>query len=717
MANAEILDQSRIELDDAPNTEAPSSDLAQHLTTSATLLAAAATLTACGGGGEDTPAASPANNRVQPAGIGSYGTPDAAGAWRFLQQASMGGTEADIKTNVIAKGYEGWLSEQMAIPYSNTVANKAPAAGTYAYDYYVARAGGAPKQTLRPGIPSSSSPFGTIDSVDDEWSRHITAYLWSRSVNNTDQLRQRVVYALSQFLVVSLRHEVLGFSPFLVAGYMDMLCANAFGNFRTLIENVCRSPAMGYYLTHAANTAPEFDDTTTPPTIKRIPDQNFARELLQLFTLGLTKLNMDGTEVTVGGVPVPSLTATDVPVLSNVFTGWALDRSADYAVSPLLMYRYRSTQTATADIWNFQERDELYDTSENGFDLDKRVYYFSSRPRYRRSLRYIVSMAPFVTFTQKRIHEINKDTSGQFVQEDLGTIQTHSTQALMCRQLGLSSTQPVAFLGNSAFQLGLDPVSSMKNALDAIFAHQNLAPFVAKQMIQHLVTSNPSTTYVQSVATAFQNANWDMKVLIRAILMDTEARLVSTSVSYGRLKEPYLRVVQLMRAFGVPGLYPAETLTIADPIKALNLNHQYMWAPSVFNDFSPRYVYKGGKMANSNKVMPQMQICTETSVVAYVNAMHDILQKGLGQSDLPIDTTGNSPGALLLKPIVDAKPTPAGIVSLINLRLFGGTMSEDLQNMTLGAATGTSTTDATLLNRIKAAIFLAVLSTEYLVQR
>lgn len=700
---------------------AQESSALHHGPTVGVLLASAVALTACGGGGDNTNTSANASEDLplQAAAIGTYGKPDTSGAFRFLQQATMGATEAELLTNVPNLGYAGWLDAQMSKPYSNAIVNKTPSPGTYAHVYAYERAGGPPVDTLRPGVPSKDSAFGTIDSGGSEWSRHVTAYLWNRSVYNDDQLRQRVVYALSQFLVTSMRNEVLGFTPMLMAGYMDMLCANAFGNFRTLIENVCRSPAMGYYLTHAANTAPEFDDTTSPPSIKRIPDQNFARELLQLFTLGLTKLNMDGTPVLVNGLTVPTLASTDVTVLSNVFTGWALDRSADYAVEPLQTYRYRSKETATADLWCFQERDELYDTSNNGFDLDKRLYYFNSRPRWRSSIRYVVPMAAYTTFQEKRVHEINKDALGNPVVENLGPpIQAHSTQALMRRQLGLSATNdPVKFLG-SDFILGADPHASMKKALDLIFAHQNLAPFVAKQMIQHLVTSNPSASYVNSVATAFRNSGWDMKTLIKAILLDTEARTAS-GTSYGRLKEPYLRVVQLMRGFGVPGLYPAETNSIADTNNALNLNHQYMWAPSVFNDFSPRYAYKGSRMDKAGKVTPQMQICTEASVIAYVNAIHDILKKGLGQGSvgLPDDTTGNSPGALLLKPFADTKPTPQAIVNKINLLFFGNTMSTDLQKVVLSAATGGTPTDATLLDRIKAAIFLAAISSEFLVQR
>jgi uncharacterized protein (DUF1800 family) len=737
MTNTQLLDQPQTGLDEpglaqglSPASETASADSegAQHLLTAGAILASAAALAACGGGNEDAggaqaTAATPTDGRVQRAAVGTYGRPDTAGAFRFLQQATMGATEADLTINVPNLGYAGWLDAQMSKPYSNAIVNKVPSPETYAYVYAYARAGGPPKDTLNPGVPSKESAFGTIVSNGSEWSRHVTAYLWQRSVYNDDQLRQRVVYALSQFLVTSMRHEVLGFTPMLMAGYLDMLSANAFGNFRTLIENVCRSPAMGYYLTHVANTAPDIDDTTSPPSIKRIPDQNFARELLQLFTLGLTKLKMDGTPVLVNGLTVPTLAATDVTVLSNVFTGWALDNSADYAVEPLQTYRYRSKETATADLWCFQERDELYDTSNNGFDLDKRLYYFGSRPRWRSSIRYVVPMAAYTTYQQKRVHEINKDALGNPVVENLGEpIQAHSTQVLMRKQLGLSATSdPVKFLG-SDFTLGADPHASMKKALDLIFAHQNLAPFVAKQMIQHLVTSNPSTSYVNSVATAFKNSGWDMKTLIKAVLLDTEARTAS-GTSYGRLKDPYLRVVQLFRGFGVRGLYPAETISIADANNALNLNHQYMWAPSVFNDFSPRYAYKGSRMDKAGKVTPQMQICTETSSIAYVNAIHDILKKGLGQSNalgqsaLPDDTTGDSPGALLLKPFADTKPTPQAIVNKINLLYFGNTMSTDLQKVVLTAATGGTPTDATLLDRIKAAIFLAAISSEFLVQR
>lgn len=582
----------------------------------AVAMAASAALAACGGGGND-----PEVGATSSSGQGSSGgrataqalLPTASAsrtdAWRFLNQATLGPTAKEVDF-VTSYGIEAWLSQQFAIktPKRNWVQT---------YQKY--RNGG------------------------DHWNRFVTFAWWEMALSGDDLLRQRVVNALIEILVVSMRDDTVGFRPILAAGYMDVLSQNAFGNFRQLIEGVCKSPAMGAYLSHIGNQPPDGN--------RRIPDQNFARELIQLFTLGLSLLNMDGTQaLDANGRPQSTTKSTDIPVLSNVFTGWALNDDAALATSS-----------------------------------DDVVRWFGDFTADRNSSRQAIPMKGYANY--------------------------HSNDALVAAQLKLGTT-PITFLGK-AFGLKPTPQESLNAALDVIFQHQNLAPFIAKQMIQRLVTSNPSPSYVQRVATVFKSSNWNMQTLIRAILTDTEARSAATAATttFGKLREPLVRVVHLLRAFGVQEAFVGNTHVVASDWVALNLNQGPIWAPSVFNFFSPSYRFVGGAMALAGKVTPEMQITTEASVIAYINAVYDIIANGLTQ-----EWTGSRTGKINISEEVALAGTPSSVVSNINRKLFGNTMSANLITQVTAAATA-SGSSATATERVNAAIFLAVVSPEYLVQK
>lgn len=712
MTEQNTMDISR----DAPEAvnSAPEAPATQGLATAAILsVTAAAALSACGGGGGDgaSDLASGAAGRAQAMATTftqtwpTWGTPTYDQAWRFLQQASMGPTEAEVST-VVANGFDAWLNAQFALPVSPDGANTPNCNYTSCYSVHSGTTEPYYFDTSAYGIAQGAldvpvRPYGSIQRSG--WMRFVSFASWYKPYFNTDQLRLRVAHALSQFLVVSLQNADLEFRPQYVTYFMDMLAENAFGNYRTLIENVAKSPAMAIYLSHLANRPPDFSgtivDPTNPPAIVRIPDQNFARELIQLFTIGLTKLNMDGSQVLVNGQPVMSTKREDVIVLSNVFTGWNYDNSTALA-TPFLQYQYTANPTSASNAYTTTQMDdlELFDFDINGVKVNN----WWSWPHHRsKRLKTLKGYSQFTPWTQA--------PGGSKVNG--AVMNVHSTQLQVAAQLGVATTS-VKFL-DQPFTMDTTPAASMGKALDLIFAHQNLAPFVAKQMIQHLVTSNPSKAYVQRVATAFKSANWDMKILIKAILLDNEARLQSqaNATTYGRLREPFLRVMSMFRAIGIGpnGLFVAETNHVADPALALNLNNAPMRAPTVFNDFSPNYVAVGGAMAAQGKVTPQMQIATETATVAYANAVYEIIANGLGQDP----TNSGQSGLLNIDALVTASTTVAQMVDIINRKLFGNVMSAELKAIVQTAATGS----ASHVNRFKAALYVAVMSTEFMVQR
>ncbi|MFN7726427.1 MAG: DUF1800 family protein, partial [Rubrivivax sp.] len=247
----------------------------------ATLLSAAL-LSACGGGGGDNASSSPA---PAPAVVVEKPATRAEAA-RFLTQATFGPTEADI-TRVMAIGYAAWIDEQLALPRSTTHLATFDATDT--------------------ALKASGSAAGADQVLET---------FWQQAVASPDQLRQRMAYALQQIFVISLADANVANSPRAVAAWMDLLATEGLGNYRTVLEQVSRHPMMGLYLTHLKN---QKADTKTG----RVPDENYAREVMQLFSIGLVELNEDGTAKTVNGADADTYTPADISGLAKVFTGWS----------------------------------------------------------------------------------------------------------------------------------------------------------------------------------------------------------------------------------------------------------------------------------------------------------------------------------------------------------------------------------------------------------
>ena len=396
-------------------------------------LAVAATLTleACGEGGSSSGGGTPT-----PTPTPTPTTPPltAAQASRFLAQATMGASKADI-TNLQGTTIDAWLNSQLGLARPQKF-----------WDFL------------------ANNGYNVVANINSQIG--FDAMMWSQLISSSDTLRQRVGLALLDMLVVSIDGFSSPWRSNVMAAYLDGLWDNAFGNYRDIIDAVASSPAMAYYLTFLGN---QKANTTTGS----VPDENFARELMQLFTLGLYQLNPDGTQVLSGGKPVETYTQADVSGLARVWTGWNL----------------ANNDNTTPD-------------------------------RMRLPLVNVASQ-----------HETGVTTF-------------------------LTTTIPA----------GTDGPTSKKLALDAIFAHSNLPPFVSKQLIQHMVTSNPSPAYVGRVSAVFANngngVRGDMKAVIRAILTDSEARSDAniTSTSFGKLREPVVRLTQWGAGFQC--LFTDESLAL-----------------------------------------------------------------------------------------------------------------------------------------------------------
>ena len=576
--------------------------------------AAAAALSACGGGGgggdssaapsgaapapdgtggaapapspapAESPAPAPApapapEPAPAPAAAAPLPLPGDAQAARFLAQAGFGATEADIAT-LKSIGYSSWLDLQFLAPRTESH-----------WDWLT-----------RNGYAAEAKKTSNFDGFPNS--------VWCKFITSPDQLRQRMVLALSEIFVVSAVGATLPWRTMMMAGYADLLEENAFGTFRGLLEAVALSPAMGSFLAMRGSKKEDGQG--------RQPDENFAREVMQLFTIGLVQLNQDGSVQTAGGRPVETYDLTTVTQLARAFTGWDFDTAGPNGSDPAFM---------------------------------------------RRPMKHIA--ADFAAGAK--------------------TV--------------LGVTIPASADGPAA----------LRQALDILANHPNVGPFFGRQLIQRFVCSNPSPAYVQRVAQAFNNnglgVRGDLKAVLRAVLLDPEARLIDAGVSNsGKLREPVLRFVQVARAIR---LSSAGQWTIPETSDAeTRLGQSPFYSPSVFNFYRPGYVPPNSPMTAASVTAPEFQLLNEVTVTGYLNFMQTLLTTGQGDAkpDLSADMALSA----------DTR----AMVARQALLLGGGSISDATQQrIAAAAATIGGATDDGRINRARAGWMLLLACPEYQIQK
>ncbi len=552
----------------------------------------AATLAACGGGGGSAPAPTPSPPTAAPPPP-APALPTAAEASRFLGQASMGANRTQM-ARVQAVGYAAWLDEQFDSAASPTRWDWLVAQGYYA------------------NIANANSQAG------------FDGCAWAHLLNAPDTLRERVTLALSEIIVVSIAGINANWKSFGAAAFADLLQANAFGNFRALLQQVSTSVQMGAYLTFLGSRKED-------PVSGALPDENYARESMQLFTIGLQQLNIDGSLTLVDGKSADTYTLADITGLARVFTGWTYD------------FAGAAVPKATPD--------------------------YHRRPMIQNA----------------RYHETDAKT----------------------------------FLGLT-IPAGTSGEASMALALDHIFAHPNVGPFVSRQLIQRLVTSNPSAAYVKRVATVFNDdgsatgtalaRRGNLRAVLRALLLDDEARSVTAGTSgvarSGKLREPMLRFSAWARAYNVAS--PSNAWKVGDTTNpATALGQSPLRSASVFNFFRPGYVPPNTGIAAASMVAPEFQITNESSVIGYLNFMKRAVAGGIG--DLTPDYSS-------LMPLAD---DAAALLAEINLVLAAGALPADttLKDLATAVQTMAKGDDTARRNRINAAMLLVLAAPEFIVQK
>lgn len=584
------------------------------------LLGTMAVLSACGGGGGGGTTAAPAASAPAGPPISK------AEAFRFLNQSTFGATEADA-AKLIALGdsttaYTRWIDAQIGLEASLLLP--------------------AVEAAYPNPVPANFNIAALNATRLEQW--------FSNSLRGQDQLRQRVAFALSEIFVVS-QVGALQNLPNATADFHDILARNAFGNFRKLLEEVTLHPAMGVYLSMLGNQRAVANTNLRP-------DENYAREMMQLFSVGLVQLNIDGsTKLDASGQPLPTYDQNIIEGFARVFTGWKWD---------------------------------------------------------------CPSTLPTCTFANTRPQLVPGPGYNQIRPMRLYAEQHEPGSKVVLAYAGVS-------LPNATIPAGQGGDKDLQDALDNVFNHPNVGPFIGKQLIQKLVTSNPSPAYVQRVAEKFNNdgagRRGNLEAVIKAILLDTEARNPpsgSAATAAGKLKEPLLRLTQFWRAYDAKadsGKYGAAA-NFTGGVGAVFGQAQGS-SPSVFNFFSPFYA-PPGEIADAGRVAPEMQLATE-----YLNTQ---IANFFWTQALSRTQTATTRGAdLMYLATADEMSVANDSEALINRvaeRLLGSAtlLSPALKSQAKAQiertpVPTTSSTTTALTTRTADAIFFVVTSPEFTLQR
>ena len=547
----------------------------KFISISSTSLLLSLLLTACGGGGGSDSTQEKSENENVRAYIPTEVTDNTARS--FLEKSTFG-ADAQAVSDLERLGIEKWIDEQLN-------ASSAYDSKTDTHKTYLERTIYITRYLRDDGCNTAdlnSSEFANItndecaiareayviEHLDDNNSVNVGISDWKyrmgfadtwfeNILDGEDQLRQRMAYALSQILVISNSVETFKSRGEAYATYYDILAKNAFGNYRDLLFNVTKSPAMGLYLTSRGNKKAN-------PETGRHPDENYAREIMQLFSIGLEQLNLDGTPILGSdGNALPTYTITDIEEMARIFTGW--------------------DATAPQIAW--------------GSRPNLRYVYGQSDTRY-------ASFTVPMEFTAE-YHDFGSKT----------------------------------VLGKSIEGVGGD--AELHEIIDVLVDYPSTAPFISKQLIQRLVTSNPTPAYVERVARVFRNngsgVSGDMKAVLRAILLDEEVFKTHTDSEYfGKAKEPIMAYIQMLKAFKVEmfdtrwkeslssnGVYVEGFYIFFYNGIASTFGQGPLMAPSVFNFYQSDFIANDDAFVTNDIVTPELQIQTAQIMINYSNKIRE----------------------------------------------------------------------------------------------
>ncbi len=553
------------------------------------------------GGNPSSPGSTPSGGDLsEPEGGGPTGEtppetsvsnldPADVAASRFLTQATFGPTPESITELKSKASYAAWIDEQMALPVS----------------------------IVEPYTRANSNGSNT-EPRHEGW--------WNNILGGPDQLRQRVAFALSQIFVVSDLDYALANNQYGMANYYDMLSRNAFGNYRQLLEDVTLHPVMGVYLSMVRN-----EKANEAENIR--PDENYAREVLQLFSIGLYELNNRGEALPLDN-PKPAYTQNQVEEFARVFTGWNYDRVSSWETNNL----------GSGDA-------------------------------------FTTPMVP-----DERFHDTGSKT----------------------------------LLNGRVAPAGLSTREDMTFALDTIFQHPNVGVLMSKQLIQRLVTSNPSPEYIERIVNVFNNngagVRGDLAAVVKAILLDSEAREGHLSdPDFGKIREPLVRLAHLWRALNATTGPLAEGVHATPSFDMHRVDEMtgqaVLQSKSVFNFYKPDHtVVPGG-----NTLSPEMQIMSEANLAATHNNYHHQVYRFNERSNLNDD----NPRVTLieLRPLVELAIDRNALLDWYNLVFFAGGMPDDMRQTLFDYMGTLGNDDSGRFARVQDTLFMVLAAPQFHIQR
>ena len=553
-------------------------------------------IVSCGGGGSSTSVSPPAP--IAPTGPPAPPPPppgptnaELVAASAFASKATFGMPYEGIVT-IAETGHGAWLDEQLEMQPTSHL--------EFADELVRRRDAGDFK-------PADDGILLTITFWRGTW--------WNRAMTAPDQVQQRIAYALSQIFVVS-DIDILRDNPPALTSYMDVLLEGSTGNFRDLLLNVALHPAMGIYLSHVNNRKAD-------PENNIFPDENFAREVMQLFSIGLFELNEDATHKRDDdGNLIPTYDSEDIREYAKIFTG--------------LSY---SGPNAWFGRW---------------------------RPYFRE---------PMQMFEEQH------------------------------------SPGPKHLLGGVVVPEGQTGIEDIEMAIDSLFNHPNVGPFIGRQLIQRITTSNPSPAYIERVTNAFNGdttgVRGDMKAVIRAILLDPEVTNPPISRTAGKMREPVLRLTALARQFNAE----CEDDLFYNNGYTMNYHGQQhpLNAPSVFNFYSP-FHSPAGTLAENNLVAPEFQITTATTVINMVN----LIDLGLFHDErLFSPSEPFKPTQINIDDYVELADDIDALIDRLDIVMTAGTLDDATR---LRIKLGIESVGSSELDRVRHAIYLFAMSPNYVVE-
>ena len=597
-------------------------------------------------------------------------------AARFLTQATFGPTSNDI-ASVRSLGYAAWIDAQLAL---------------------------AP--TLqRPTIEQQIAAQVLTDPRNAQFYRAYRLERWFNSaLYAPDQLRQRVAFALSQIVVLS-EAGTLDNNPIGVAEYNDILLRNAFGNYRNLLRDVTYSPMMGAFLTHLRNQKTDWTLDSSNNLVAGLvqPDENYAREVMQLFSIGLIERNRDFSPILRSGATVPTYTQDLVTNTARVLTGLGYQCTGPATIGTVFINRNCGT-TAGTTAANFST-----------------TLFFSTPGRYAipgtvTALAHPDTYAPMVCYP--RYADTGRSaTSGN----SYAVLPAPNDRKTLLAGITVNASPVACHTGTAAVdqQACIDYCNGqIATLLDSLFMHPNLPPMVARQLIQRLTTSNPSPGYIDRVAMVFEDdgsgTRGNLGAVVRAILLDPEARAPQPATSFGKVREPLLRLTAVLRALGVQ-----NGTTGANGLSGIErgMSQMPLRAPSVFNFYEPDY-QQPGEIAEAGLYSPEFQILNESTFISFSDEMWRRIFNGYNTTSATATnfTTPNS-SAHLPVAAIDALPTAHdALVEALNQKLMYGAMSDTMKSK-LVALLNTGMATADHRRKVLSLTHLIAISSEFAVQQ